>query len=309
MTPVFAKAYGTHEVHFQLEDCDARVEPRKVLMCTPNYYTIVDVKNVHMQNQKGNVNPEKANIQWDNLRNTYLGFKNQKFLDEVHVIDGVEGLEDMVFCANQSFPWVMWNGEKIALMSRMRFENRQNEIPYIEDFYKDHGYKIVDLQSKYHFEGMGDMIAHPGKRLLYGGYGFRSDKNVYEEIARTLDAPIITLELINENYYHLDTCFLPLNHAEVLIAPDAFSPESIAIIRKMFEGVYEIPEQEAMEGFACNAHIIYGTNKSGSAAIIQRNNPVSLNIVQQSAHSVMEVETGEFMKSGGSVFCLKMMVY
>lgn len=124
---------------------------------------------------------------------------------------------------------------KIALMSRMRHENRQNEIPYIEDFYKDHGYKIVDLQSKYHFEGMGDMIAHPGKRLLYGGYGFRSDKLVYEEIARTLDAPIITLELINENYYHLDTCFLPLNHAEVLIAPDAFSPESIAIIRKMFE--------------------------------------------------------------------------
>ena len=309
MTPVFAKAYGTNEVHFQLEDCDARVEPRKVLMCTPNYYTIVDVKNVHMQNQKGNVNPEKANIQWDNLRNTYLGFKTQKYLDEVHVIDGVEGLEDMVFCANQSFPWVMWNGEKIALMSRMRHENRQNEIPYIEDFYKDHGYKIVDLQSKYHFEGMGVMIAHPGKRLLYGGYGFRSDKLVYEEIARTLDAPIITLELINENYYHLDTCFLPLNHAEVLIAPDAFSPESIAIIRKMFEGVYEIPEQEAIDGFACNAHIIYGTNKMGSAAIIQRNNPVSLNIVQQSAHSVMEVETGEFMKSGGSVFCMKMMVY
>lgn len=309
MTPVFAKAYGTNEVHFQLEDCDARVEPRKVLMCTPNYYTIVDVKNVRMQNQKGNVNPEKANIQWDNLRNTYLGFKTQKYLDEVHVIDGVEGLEDMVFCANQSFPWVMWNGEKVALMSRMRHENRQNEIPYIEDFYKDHGYKIVDLQSKYHFEGMGDMIAHPGKRLLYGGFGFRSDKNVYEEIARTLDAPIITLELINENYYHLDTCFLPLNHAEVLIAPDAFSPESLAIIRKMFEGVYEIPEQEAIEGFACNAHIIYGTNKMSSAAIIQRNNPVSLNIVQQSAHSVMEVETGEFMKSGGSVFCMKMMVY
>ncbi len=309
MTPVFAKAYGTNEVHFQLEDCDARVEPRKILMCTPDYYSIVDVKNVHMQNQKGNVNPEKANIQWDNLRNTYLGFKTQKYLDEVHVIDGVEGLEDMVFCANQSFPWVMWNGEKIALMSRMRYENRQNEIPYIEDFYKDHGYKIVDLQSKYHFEGMGDMIAHPGKRLLYGGYGFRSDKNVYEEIARTLDAPIITLELINEHFYHLDTCFLPLNHAEVLIAPDAFSPESLAIIRKMFEGVYEIPEQEALEGFACNAHIIYGTNKMGSAAIIQRNNPVSLNIVQQSAHSVMEVETGEFMKSGGSVFCMKMMVY
>jgi len=309
MTPVFAKAYSPAEVHFQLEDCDARVEPRKVLMCAPEFYNIVDVKNVHMQNQKGTVNKERVDIQWDAIRNTYLAFKNQKFLDEVHVIDGVEGLEDMVFVANQSFPWVMWNGEKIALMSRMRFENRQNEIPYIEDFYKDHGYKIVDLQSKYHFEGMGDMVAHPCKRLLYGGYGFRSEKNVYDEIARTLDAPIVTLELINEQYYHLDTCFLPLNHAEVLIAPDAFSPESINTIRRMFEGVYEVPDHEAFDGFACNAHIIYGTNRATSAAIIQKNNPVALNIVQQSAHVVAEVETSEFMKSGGSVFCLKMMVY
>ena len=309
MTPVFAKAYGPAEVHFQLEECDAPAEPRKVLMCTPEFYTIVDVKNVHMQNQKGNVNKEKANIQWDAIRNTYLAFKNQKLIDEVYVIDGVDSLEDMVFVANQSFPWVMWNGEKIALMSRMRFENRQNEIPYIEDFYKDHGYKIVELQSKYHFEGMGDMVAHPGKRLLYGGYGFRSEKQVYDEISRTLDVPIITLELINENHYHLDTCFLPLNHTEVLIAPDAFTPESIAIIRRMFEGVYEIPDTEAIEGFACNAHIIYGANRATSGAIIQKNNPVALNIIQQSANIVAEVETSEYIKSGGSVFCLKMMVY
>ncbi len=309
MTPVFAKAYATNEVHFNLEDCDARVEPRKLFMVTPTYYNIVDVKNVHMQAQRGTISREKANVQWDQLRNTYLAFKNQKFLDEVYTIEGVESLEDMVFCANQSFPWVMWNGEKIALMSRMRHENRQNEIPYIEDFYKDHGYKVLELQSKYHFEGMGDLIPHPGKRLLYGGYGFRSEKQVYDEISRTLDAPIITLELINEQFYHLDTCFLPLNHTEVMIAPDAFTPESLSIIRKMFEGVYEIPEHEAMEGFACNAHIIYGANRQTSAAIMQRNNPVALNIVQQSTNTVIESDTSEFMKSGGSNFCLKMMVY
>jgi len=309
MTPVFAKAYSPSEVHFQIEDCDNRNEPRKVMMCTPDYYNVVDVKNVYMQHQKGNISKERANIQWDNIRNSYLALKNQKFLDDVVVINGVEGMEDMVFCANQSFPWVMWNGEKIAIMSRMRHENRQNEIPYIEDFYQDHGYKIVELQSKYHFEGMGDLIAHPGKRVLYGAYGFRSEKAVYDEISRIVDAPIITLELINEHHYHLDTCFLPLNHTEVLIAPDAFTPESLAIIRRMFEGVYEIPEDEAIDGFACNAHIIYGTNKNSSAAVIQRGNPVSLNIIQQSANPVIETDTTEFMKSGGSVFCLKMMFY
>jgi len=309
MTPVFGKSFSPNEVHFTMDDCETRPEPKKVLLCKPDYFDITDVKNVHMTNKKGTVNKDKAQIQWDNLHTSYLQFKNQKLLDEVFVIDGIEGLEDMVFCANQSFPWVMWNNEKIAIMSRMKHEARQHEIPYIEDFYKDLGYRIVDIQSKYHFEGMGDLIPHPTKRLAYGGYGFRTDKNVYEEIARILDAPIITLELVDENYYHLDTCFLPLNHTEVMIAPNAFSHESLELIKRMFEGVYEIPEGEAMDGFACNAHIIYDLAKNKQAAIVQRSNPVSLNILQQNTAIVLETDTSEFMKSGGSVFCMKMMVY
>ncbi|MEZ5013232.1 MAG: hypothetical protein R2794_02985 [Chitinophagales bacterium] len=55
--------------------------------------------------------------------------------------------------------------------------------------------------------------------------------------------------------------------------------------------------------------MIYGPNKQQSAAIIQKNNPVSLNILQHSASTVLEADTSEFMKSGGSVFCLKMMYY
>jgi N-dimethylarginine dimethylaminohydrolase len=309
MPAVFAKTYPANEVHFSLDDCDNRTEPRKVLLCTPDYFDVKDVRNVHMHGNKGNVNPEKAAQQWDNIRNIYLDFKNKGFLDEVHVIDGVEDCEDMVFCANQSFPWVMWNSDKIVIMSRMKHVSRQKEIPYYQDFYEDEGYKIIHLESKYHFEGMGDLLAHPLKKLLYGGYGFRTDKNVYEEISRITDAPIITLELINNNFYHLDTCFLPLNQAEVIIAPRAFSAESLNIIRKMFEGVYEIPEEEALAGFACNAHIIYETTKRKQAAIIQRNNPETLNIIQQNAAIVAETDTSEFAKSGGSVFCMKMMVY
>ncbi len=309
MTPVFPKAFSHNEVHFTTDDCEARVEPKKVMLCKPDYFDVKDVKNVYMENQNGKVDTSKAQLQWDQLHAYYLQLKNQKLVDEVYTIDGVEGLEDMVFCANQSFPWVMWNNEKIAIMSRMRHEARQHEIPYIEDFYKDQGYKIVDLQSKYHFEGMGDLIPHPTKRLAYGGYGFRTDKNAYDEISRILDAPIITLELINDNYYHLDTCFLPLNHAEVMIAPEAFAPESIQLIKKLFEGVYEIPEEESLQGFACNAHIVYDQLKNRQSAIIQRGNPNALNMLQQNTAITFETETSEFMKSGGSVFCMKMMVY
>ncbi|MFN3940306.1 MAG: hypothetical protein ACK4IY_06945 [Chitinophagales bacterium] len=55
--------------------------------------------------------------------------------------------------------------------------------------------------------------------------------------------------------------------------------------------------------------MIYNAQKNKSAAIIQRGNPVTLNLLQQCAAHVVEVDTSEFIKSGGSVFCMKMMVY
>jgi N-dimethylarginine dimethylaminohydrolase len=308
MTPIFAKAYPPEEVHFLADDCENRNEAKKVFLCTPEYFDVTDGKNVYMQNNLRSVHKKKALEEWNALLNIYKHLKEQGILEDVYVIDGAEHCEDMVFCANQSFPWITWSGERIVVMSNMKHESRQNEVVYVEDFYKDLGYKIMNLQSRYHFEGMGDLLAHPGKRLLYGGFGQRTDRQVYDEISRMLDAPVVLLELVNEHFYHLDTCFLPLNANEIMIAPGAFSDESLRIIKKMFEAVYEIPMHEATEGFACNAHILYAP-KNKSAAIIQKGNPVALNILQQNAATVLETDTSEFIKSGGSVFCMKMMVY
>jgi len=306
--PVFAKAFQPLEVHFHPEDCDQRTEPDKVLLCTPEYYDISELRNAHIDLNRG-FTKEKAVAQWDDLRNTYLELKTDGYIKDVLTIDGIEGCEDMVFAANQSFPWTMWNGEKIAVMSNMKHESRQTEVLYFEDFYKDHGYTIVNPQSRGAFEGMGDLIPHPSRKLLYGGFGFRTEASVYDEICRIVDTPIIKLELVNPLFYHLDTCFLPLNESEVAIVPEAFTPESVQVIKKCFEGVYDIPVEEASKGFACNAHIVYSPNRKQSAAIIQKGNPITLNIIQQSVNKVVEVDTSEFIKSGGSVFCMKMMLY
>lgn len=308
MTPIFAKAYPPDEITFTADDCENRKEPGKVLLCTPEYFEVKESRNAYMQNNIGKVSKEKAKQQWEQLRNIYQQLQAAGILDDVFVIDGAEHCEDMVFCANQSFPWTTWSGEKIVVMSNMKHDARQNEVVYFEDFYKDNGYKIFNLQGRYHFEGMGDLIPHPGKRLLYGGFGPRTDRGVYDEVSRILDSPILLVELVHEKFYHLDTCFLPLNANEVILVPAAFSDESLSLIKKMFEAVYEIPMHEAEEGFACNAHVMYGP-RGRSAAIIQKNNPVTLNILQHNSSKVLETDTSEFIKSGGSVFCMKMMVY
>ena len=74
----------------------------KVLLCPPDYFDVVDQKNPYMSRELP-VDRVKARSQWENLRGVL-----QHCGCEVETIDPVEGLEDMVFAANQIFA-----GEKI----------------------------------------------------------------------------------------------------------------------------------------------------------------------------------------------------
>ena len=156
------------------------------------------------------------------------------------------------------------------------------------------------------FEGMGDTIPHPGKRLLYGGFGHRTEPEAYEEISRLLNVPIITLELVSEKYYHLDTCFLPLSIDAVLICESAFSKTALDLIKRTFKEVIIAPEKEA-EQFALNAHIVVSGEKK--YAIIQQGLPITKGLLRNNGFEVVETDTSEYIKSGGSVFCMKMMIY
>jgi hypothetical protein len=49
------KVYSAAEINFSINDVAAREEPRKILMAHPEYFDIVDVKNVHMEGNIGSL--------------------------------------------------------------------------------------------------------------------------------------------------------------------------------------------------------------------------------------------------------------
>jgi N-dimethylarginine dimethylaminohydrolase len=59
-------------------------------------------------------------------------------------------------------------------------------------------------------------------------------------------------------------------------------------------------EESEAELFACNAAAFFG-----DTVVIQRGAARTTAELAQRGFDVREVETGEFMKSGGSVFCMK----
>lgn len=294
-----------NNISFSINDIKDRTDPTRVLMCSPDYFDIVDVKNVHMQGHIGNTDKAQVNAQWQSLKDAYDALLTNKVLDEVSVIPGAKDCEDMVFCANQTLPWKMEDGSEVVVMSRMRHESRQREVPYFEDFFKNKGFKPLHFNNVKMFEGMGDVIPHPGKRLLYGGYGHRTTAEAYDELATMLQTPVVALELINPKFYHLDTCFVPLSKDSVMLCKEAFTEEGLAMIRQLFTKVYYIPEYEAEKYFSLNAHAFdaHGTK----TAILQKGSAITVDVLKQEGYNVVEIETGEFMKSGGSVFCMKMM--
>ncbi|MFT5143276.1 MAG: N-dimethylarginine dimethylaminohydrolase [Rhodothermales bacterium] len=289
------------EIDFSLSDLPVVTGPRRVLMTVPAHFQVEYVINPHMAGNVGQVNPTMATEQWDRLQGTYeaLGI-------ETHALSDAAGLPDMVFCANQTLPVpAMGSSGPRVVLSRMCSEHRRQEVPAYNTFFNARGYEAVALkEGQGWFEGMGDAIWHPGRYLLWGGYGIRTDSEVYSRLAESLEVPIVMIHLEDPDFYHLDTCFSALSERSVLIYPGAFDSAGLALIRALFEEVIEAPEDESRSLFACNAHC-----PDGKHVIIQRGCAETVSRLRTAGFEPIEVDTDQFLLAGGSVFCMKQMFW
>lgn len=284
-----------------LANCRTMPLPERLLMCPPEYFDVVDVKNPHMAGQIGNVRQDAAREQWFGVKAAF-----ERAGAAVDLVAPTPDCEDMVFCANQTFVGLDDAGAKTCLLSRMKHPSRQREVPAFRDWFAAAGYAIRELpdDAALGFEGSGDAIWHPGRGLVWGGYGHRTVSEAYPHVAASFGVPVVRLKLLSDRFYHLDTCLCAIDERTVLISPDSFEPRGLELIRTVFADVIECPADEAGDGMACNATAI-----GGKSVVIQRGNERTTGMLRERGYDVIEIETGEYLKSGGSVFCMKMYVF
>ena len=270
-----------------------------VLMVQPEHYDVVYVINPHMEGMVGTVDKKKAKKQWQTLVEVYrsIGYP-------VVTIPSAVEFPDMVFCANQSFPFWDEDGIPTVIISRMASHYRQGEEIFFDQWYQDQGYRIIrQVEPPVEFEGMGDVIWHPSRRLIYAGYGYRTHKSALQRLASCVQHPVIGLELIDPSFYHLDTALSPLDEYTALYVEEAFTKDGIALLKKCFPHLIRVPRSEAEQGFVTNGHC-----PDKKHFIVHKGNHITNQKLKERGFTVIEVDTSEFMKSGGSVFCLKMML-
>ena len=290
------------ELDGRVFDAPSLSRPDRVLMTTPTHFDVEYVINPHMSDNVGTVNRDAAAQQWKALRAAYTALDVSPV-----IVDGAPGLPDMVFCANQTLPFYDPESDRRGvILSRMHADERADEVSHYADFFRNHGYAVETLPDTVEgsFEGMGDAIWHPGQAVLWGGYGFRTVPAVYEAIGELLGVPVILLELQDPDYYHLDTCFCPLDGNHVLAARQAFDETGWALVNAVFDTVIEAPDDEARHQFACNAH-----SPDGTHVLIQEGCDGTVEQLRAEGFVPVEVDTSEFLKAGGSVFCLKQMIW
>lgn len=283
-------------------------EPIGLLMVTPRYFDVVDVKNPYMLENVGNVETALAELQWNHLQAAFMELTEAEVIHHVQTLEGEDDLEDMVFCANPIFEWILEDGRPVVLLSNMRHERRQGEVDAFKHYFAVQGIKTRQLPEEIKVEGNGDLIPHPGLRAVWMGYGFRTDLQAAEWVANTIEAHVIPLKLVSHDFYHLDTCFCVIDTENVAICTEAFDEESIRKIMAVFTHVHEVPLKEAKENFALNS-LIMRAPSGQKYGILPLGNETLKEILINLDTTVIEVDTSEYIKSGGSVYCMKMFLY
>ena len=258
---------------------------KKYLMCRPTFYGIQYEINPWMNIRKP-ILPTLAEKQWAELYHTLTDVLKA----EVKLIEPKEGLPDMVFTANAGLVF-----DNKIILSNFRYKQRQGEARFFEAWFKDAGYQLFKLPSDVAFEGAGDAL-FCGENL-FAGYIFRSEARCHSLLSDIVGKRVLSLELTDPRFYHLDTCFCPLEENSAVYYPGAFDRYANQVIENYLSDPIAVPKEEALK-FACNAVAM------GKSIILGSHCPQLREALSQRDYQVIELDLAEFMKSGGSAKCL-----
>ena len=217
----------------------------------------------------------------------------------VEVIDGAQGLPDMVFAANSAVVL-----DRRVLVGRFRpTERRGEEALYLTAFkaLKKRGLvgEVAQIAPGLFQEGAGDAIWDARRGHFWTGFGQRSDRAASDAIAAFFGREVVPLELASPRFYHLDTCFCPLSGGEVLYYPPAFTPAALTEIRA------RVPASQLIEASDADAAGLCVNAVSIGETVIMARPPARLRrALEARGYRVAAVDLSPFILAGGAAFCL-----
>jgi len=250
-------------------------------MCPPTHFDVVYVINPWMHTQVP-IDHRAAVEQWAGLRAAYEAHGLT-----VELIEPAPGLPDMVYAANSA---LVLDG--IAYVARFQHPQRQGEEDVYARWFEAHGFDV--RRAAHVHEGEGD-FAVAGDVIL-AGTGFRTERAAHAEVAQLFGREVVSLELVDPRFYHLDTALFVLDAERIAYYPRAFSAESRRELERRYPDALVADEVDAL-AFGLNAssdgeHVFLPAAARGLAKR-----------VADAGFRPVPIELGELLRGGGSVKC------
>jgi N-dimethylarginine dimethylaminohydrolase len=252
----------------------------RLLLCAPTHFKVAYEINPWMDVQNP-VQWNEASESWDKLKNklSEIGFS-------VRFIEPKNTQPDMCFTANGGLIY-----KNKAVLSKFKFPERQGEEECFKKWFEENNYEV--LEPPCNFEGAGDALFAGDN--LFVGHGFRSDKEAAPYLAQALGVNVISCHLIDPYFYHLDTCFCPLNDKQALIFPGAFDNKTLDLLNCL--ELIEVSEEDARR-FACNAVVL---NKD---IVMPWGCIQTAEVLGRMEYKIHEIPINQFILAGGACKCL-----
>ncbi|GAA4675460.1 arginine deiminase-related protein [Frondihabitans cladoniiphilus] len=260
---------------------------RTILMCKPDFFTVSYRINPWM-NPENPTDTSVAVQQWQTLYDTYVGLGF-----DVHLIDPIAGLPDMVYSANGGF---VLDGK--AYGANFTYPERQPEGPAYMDWFAANGYDVsVPVEVN---EGEGDFLLVGD--VILAGTGFRTDTTSHAELSSIFGREVITLNLINPSFYHLDTAIAVLDPEttdgsnNIAYLESAFDEPSLAILRQRYPDAILVSEEDAailgLNSYSDGYNVVIAAKAKGFEAQLR-----------ERGYNPIGVDLSELLLGGGGVKC------
>jgi len=260
---------------------------RRYLMCRPTYFAVNYRINPWMD-PTAPWDTALAVAQWETLRQTYVDLGHT-----VEEIEPLPGLPDMVFAANGA---TVVDGTALAV--QFRDPERADEAPAYRAWLEHAGYDVQE--AKFVNEGEGDLLL--AGDVILAGTGFRTTHAAHARAQEIFGRPVITLQLVDPRFYHLDTALCVLagsdgaGPASIAYLPEAFSPGSRAVLRRLFP--------DAVTASAADAAVL-GLNavSDGRTVVLPVQAKGLAAALEERGYRTIGVDMSELRKAGGGPKC------
>jgi N-dimethylarginine dimethylaminohydrolase len=258
---------------------------KHLMMCPPDFYNVEYEINPWMHKAAG-TDLQVAQMQWRQL--------HRVLTDDCHcrveTIQPVDGLPDMVFTANAGLVF----GKRV-IPSNFRHPERQGETSHFSRWFQEQGYQVEMLPEELDFEGEGDALFLDG--LLFAGYRTRTEIRTHHLISEMLGIKVVSLPLVDSRFYHLDTCFCPLDAETAAYYPPAFDEYARKTLAAHIPTLIEIADADAVH-FAANTVVM------GRDVIMNAHCDGFAEKLRGMDYTVHSVDLSQFLRAGGSAKCL-----